>query len=153
MTTAHGHHALSHATTRLDPRPVVAPAIRVAWTVSVEALRAARPDLTIDPRARDATLTWTIAPGGDATAALEVDAMPINFPLVPAALGADATIDAPTRTLQVRVPGLLDLVLDHDPASDAAGINPAILYARTSLLAAIGLPGGSYRLTQPRAAQ
>lgn len=152
MTPGHGNPALLHATPHSASRPVAAPSIRIAWTVAIEALRAARPDLTIDPRARDATLTWTIAQGGEATATLEVDAAPINFPLVPVGLGADATIDEPTRTLHVRVPGLLDLVLDHDPAS-AAGVNPAILYARTSLLAAIGLPGGSYRLTQPRAAK
>ncbi len=153
MTSTHSHPALLHATPYCAPRPVAAPSIRIAWTVAIEALKAARPDLAIDPRASAATITWIIAPGGEATATLEVDAAPINFPLVPVGLGADATIDEPTRTLHVRVPGLLDLVLDHDPASTAAGVNPAILYARTSLLAAIGLPGGSYRLNQPRGAQ
>lgn len=162
MTTAPGHSVLPHTTqnaapvAHTGPRPFTS-AIRVEWVIAIEALRAARPDLTyspsIGPHARAALLTWTISPGGEANATIDVDGEPLDFTLVPPGLGADVTVDETTRTLHIRVPGLLELVLDRSSDEhDATGAG-RLLYARSSLLSAIGLPGGSYRLTQPRAGQ
>lgn len=150
MTTAPGHPILSNATQDVARPGLAASTIRVEWVIAIDALRAARPDLAIAASGREATLAWTITPGGEATATLEVDGAPIDFTLVPAGLGADVTIDEPTRTRHIRVPGLLELVFDR-PSDDRDATDAGrLLYARSTLPSAIGLPGGSYRLVQPR---
>lgn len=120
------------------------PEIRVAWTIASEALRAARPDLAIREDIRVCSLVWTIGPGGDAEASLEFDGSPFTFPLVPSGLGADTSHHEPTSTIAVTVPGMLELVIDARSGK--------CLYARTTLLSALGIPGGAYR-TASRPAQ
>ncbi|MBX3318222.1 MAG: hypothetical protein KF902_15310 [Phycisphaeraceae bacterium] len=117
---------------------------RVAWTISLEAMRGARPDLAAIADARTVMLVWTISGVGDETCAasvmLEADGHDIGFALAPAGLVAGVRRDEASGTIGVRVAGLLDLVLD------ASSLEP--LYARTSLLGVLGLRGGTYRVAR-----
>lgn len=126
------------------------------WAIAPEALRAARPDLDIRQDAHRCALVWTIGAGGDAKASLEIDGSPLAFSLAPASLGADVLHHGATETIAITVPGLLELVIDAtaldgslrlgDSPEGRAPARSTVLYARTTLLSALGLPGGSYRL-------
>ncbi len=155
MTTAPHQSQLARTPEAASSRRA-APEVRVEWAIAPEALHAARPDLDIRRDAHRCALVWTIGSGGDARATLEIDGSPLAFSLAPAPLGADVSHHAPTETVAITVPGLLELVIDaaaldgtlcsEDSPQGRMPARSAVLYARTTLLGALGLPGGSYRL-------
>lgn len=126
----------------------------VRWAISADAWRAARPDPALDPKTDEVWMEWTIAllPGANPAARCEV-VDPIT------AARAVLVVVAPSRDdLHTPVRWRADEDLRHVAVEDMlhvtiraeSGTGPGdaarVLYARTTMLARLGLPGGRYEV-------
>lgn len=138
-----GVHPLAGAASRETARTQHA----ITWTLAPSALRAARPDLGLPAQASALSLVWTVRAGEShafapkdhsADVTLMLDGKPLPFKLAPDELLAEIEHDAERSVTHIRVAGLLEATLDAPTGRT--------LYAHTTLLAALQLPGGTYRL-------
>lgn len=147
LHVADAHTPSVHAPVGAPSREHASTGYTVAWTLAPSALRAARPDLHLPAQAAALTLVWTIRAGAsDALAPMEhladvslmLEGAPLPFKLASEGLLAEIEHDAERSVTHIRVPGLLEATIDAPTGRT--------LYAHTTLLSALQLPGGTYRL-------
>lgn len=148
----------------VEVRPAVE-AVRLRWEISAEAVRAACPDFKIDAKSERVMLEWTVPmAGGKEASGVLTDGANARAELVDPASGSRLAIavvtpsrddlTGPVKWLvdgdlhHLEIDGLLSATVRPSKAGAGAGAGAGVevLYARTELLARMGLPGGRYEV-------
>lgn len=147
----------------VEVRSLAVEAVRLRWEIAAEAVRAACPDFAIDAKSERVMLEWTVpmASGREASGVLS-DGANARAELVDPVSGSRLAIAVVTPSRDdlagpvkwmvdgdlhhLEIDGLLSATVRASKGVVGAGTAVEVLYARTELLARMGLPGGRYEV-------